>query len=78
MHEYAGCEDLACELCDAYGDGYSAGKDKLEDELRSRLKTRHAAGCGCRPCKLIRAVGLASTRGLWAANGAAPRASRPR
>ena len=25
MHEYAACEDLACELCDAYGDGYSAG-----------------------------------------------------
>ena len=27
-HDYAGCKDLACPLCDAYGNGYSAGKDK--------------------------------------------------
>ena len=67
-HDFAGCTDLACELCDAYGDGYSAGKDKLEHELRARLQTRHAAGCGCRPCVLVRAVGLASNSRspLWA------------
>ena len=27
-HNYAGCQDSACTLCDAYSDGYTRGKDK--------------------------------------------------
>ena len=33
-HDYDGCHDQACDLCDAYGDGYAAGKDKARWELR--------------------------------------------
>ena len=32
-HDYAGCQDQDCALCDAYGDGYAAGKDKARWEL---------------------------------------------
>ena len=27
-HNSTGCQDQACDLCDAYGDGYSMGKAK--------------------------------------------------
>ena len=56
-HAFGRCDDLACELCDAYDDGYSAGKDKMAAEIEAVLDAKnHAAGCGCRPCQLIRAV----------------------
>lgn len=32
-HEYASCQSALCALCDAYGDGYTAGKDKANWEL---------------------------------------------
>ena len=27
-HDYAACKDPICALCDAYGDGYTAGKER--------------------------------------------------
>ena len=27
-HDYAACQDPICPLCEAYGDGYTAGKEK--------------------------------------------------
>ena len=32
-HEYASCQSALCALCDAYGDGYTAGKGKANWEL---------------------------------------------
>ena len=53
----ARCYLPVCSLCDAYADGYTAGKAKLESELLDRLDgPPHATGCGCRPCLLVRAV----------------------
>ena len=34
-HDVAGCALLACELCDAYGSGWAAGKDKLAFEVEA-------------------------------------------
>ena len=36
-HDYAACQDLSCVRCDAYGDGYSAGKE-------TRRTSRSATG----------------------------------
>ena len=34
-HDYAACQDLSCVRCDAYGDGYSAGKEMAYFEVRN-------------------------------------------
>ena len=34
-HNYAGCQDPICVLCEAYGDGYTAGKEKAYFEVRT-------------------------------------------
>ena len=65
-HDPARCDLPVCGWCDAYGDGYTVSKDKLEHDLRGRLDTQHMNGCGCRPCELIGAVTLAvADRALW-------------
>ena len=54
-HNYAGCQDQACALCDAYGDaygdGYAAGKDKARWEgggyLEREGHIRDCQGAGC-------------------------------
>ncbi len=56
LHDVAGCALLACELCDAYGSGWAAGKDKLAFEVEAVKDNAHGAGCGCQPCALVRLV----------------------
>ena len=55
-HEPADCELAACDRCDAYGDGYAAGKDAAHFETRVWELGTHALDCGCRPCETIRQV----------------------
>ena len=46
-HDYAACQDPICALCEAYGDGYTAGKEKAYFEVRtwqSEPNTRRRAG----------------------------------
>ena len=45
------------EPCDCYAEGYAAGKDKAFFEIEMALQDdTHVAGCGCRPCRIKRAV----------------------
>ena len=53
-HNYAGCQDQACALCAAYGDGYAAGKggwstDRGGDHIRDCQGAGCEATCVC-PC----------------------------
>ena len=63
-HDAAGCELVACDRCDSYGDGYSAGKAAAHFELRVWDVGAHSEDCGCAVCGtarvLIRKVVLAS------------------
>ena len=49
-HDYAGCQNPICALCDAYGDGYTAGKKMAYFEVRNWHPQQHAPSCGCNPC----------------------------
>ena len=49
-HDYAGCQNPICALCDAYGDGYTAGKEMAYFEVRNWHPQQHAPSCGCNPC----------------------------
>ena len=55
-HDYAACQDLSCVRCDAYGDGYSAGKETAYFEVRNWHPQQHAPSCGCNPCIAARSV----------------------
>ena len=55
-HNYAGCHDPICALCEAYGDGYTAGKEKAYFEVRTWHPKEHAPSCGCNPCMAARSV----------------------
>ena len=55
-HDYAACQDLSCVRCDAYGDGYTAGKEKAFFEVRTWHPKEHAPTCGCNPCITARSV----------------------
>ena len=55
-HDYAGCQAPVCALCDAYGDGYSAGKEKAYFDVRNWHPRQHAPSCGCNPCMAARSV----------------------
>ena len=55
-HDYAGCRDPICALCEAYGDGYTAGKEKAYFEVRTWHPKEHAPSCGCNPCMAARSV----------------------
>ena len=54
-HNYAGCQDSACDLCGAYGEGYAAGKAKALFECA--IATCHMSAtpeCRCSPCTALR------------------------
>ena len=55
-HDYATCQDLSCVRCDAYGDGYSAGKETAYFEVRNWHPKEHAPSCGCNACMAARSV----------------------
>ena len=55
-HNYAACQDPICALCDAYGDGYTAGKKMAYFEVRNWHPQQHAPSCGCNPCIAARSV----------------------
>ena len=55
-HDYAACQDPICPLCEAYGDGYTAGKEKAYFEVRTWHPKEHAPSCGCNPCMAARSV----------------------
>ena len=50
--------DAIMALCDAYGDGYSAGKETAYFEVRNWHPQQHAPSCGCLtdPCIAARSV----------------------
>ena len=64
-HDYAACQAPTCALCDAYGDGYSAGKETAYFEVRNWHPKEHAPSCGCNPCMAARSV-IEKTRELRA------------
>ena len=45
-----------CSPACSYGSGWAAGKDKLAFEVEAVKDNAHGAGCGCRPCALVRLV----------------------
>ena len=64
LHDYAACQDVSCIRCEAYGDGYSVGKETAYFEVRNwhpraaralmrlqpvhRGEVGHREGQGCR------------------------------
>ena len=54
-HDVARCQRPICPECDAFAEGWSAGKAKAHFEVRD-LDHDPDAGCGCDPCKTIRIV----------------------
>ena len=58
-HDYDGCQDQACDLCAAYGDGYSAGKDKALFECAlAVIHWQSEPDCACSACTALRSVPL--------------------
>ena len=55
-HDYAACQEVSCVLCDACGDGYTAGKEAAYFEVRNWHPKQHAPSCGCNPCMAARSV----------------------
>ena len=55
-HDPVLCDLPVCARCDAYGDGYAAGKAKAHFELRLWETAAHAPGCGCEPCETVRVI----------------------
>ena len=55
-HDAAGCELVACDRCDSYGDGYSAGKAAAHFELRVWDVGTHSEDCGCAVCGTARVL----------------------
>ncbi len=51
-HNYAGCEEPLCEMCESYSAGYVDGKSKALFEASTQTAD-HAAGCGCNPCQAV-------------------------
>ena len=77
-HDYTGCQEPACALCDAYDDGYAAGKDKARWEgggyldRKGHIRDCQGAGCGATcgcPCHVgeLRRTDLksCSCTGYW-------------
>ena len=58
-HNYSGCQDSACALCDSYGDGYSRGKDKALFECAlAVIHWQSKPDCQCSPCTALKSVPL--------------------
>ena len=56
-HNYTGCQDSACTLCDCYADGYSIGKDKALFECAlATIHMRSEPDCACSVCTALRSV----------------------
>ena len=55
-HDYAACQDMSCVRCDAYGDGYTAGKEAAYFKVRNWHPKQHAPSCGRNPCIAARSV----------------------
>ena len=54
-HDYTGCQDPACDLCDAHGEGYSAGKAKALFECAiAACHMSTTPECRCSPCTALR------------------------
>ena len=54
-HDYTGCQDQACDLCDAHDDGYADGKSKGLFECA--IATCHMSAtpeCRCSSCTALR------------------------
>ena len=54
-HDYAECQDQACDLCDAHDEGYSDGK--AEALFECAIAACHMAAtpeCRCSPCVGLR------------------------
>ena len=63
-HDYAGCENPACQLCQGYRDGFADGMARARDEARERPQQAHASNCGCESCRTLRAVRRAKAENL--------------
>ena len=58
-HNYSGCQYEVCALCDAYGDGYSNGKDKsLFECALAVIHWQSNPGCRCSACSALKSVPL--------------------
>ena len=77
LHDYAGCQSLACALCDAYGDGYSRGKASAVFEILN-VGTDHLSGCGCTPCKVRRRLESSGSRDRRTSRASVPAGGRVR
>ena len=53
-HDPALCDRAVCPECDAYGDGYAAGKAKSYEEIEAVLSSDHTPDCGCQPCLVVK------------------------
>ena len=54
-HDYTSCQDSACGLCAAYGDGYSV--DKAKGLFAAAIAACHMSTtpeCRCSPCVGLR------------------------
>ena len=56
LSHYDTCTDPLCVRCDAYGDGYSRGKDKAFFEVQRWIPGQHSALCGCEPCLTVKLI----------------------
>ena len=58
-HNYSRCPYEVCALCDAYGDGYSRGKDKALFECAlAVIHWQSNPDCHCSACTALRSVPL--------------------
>ena len=58
-HNYTGCQERVCTLCDAYSDGYMRGKDKaLFESALAVIHWQSEPDCQCSACNALRSVPL--------------------
>ena len=58
-HNYSGCQEEVCDLCAAYGDGYSRGKEKaLFEAALATIHMRTEPDCACSVCTALKSVPL--------------------
>ena len=56
LSHYDTCTDPLCVRCEAYGDVYSAGKNKSHFEIRHWIPGQHSVSCGCEPCLTVKLI----------------------
>ena len=58
-HNYSRCPYEVCALCEAYGDGYSRGKDKgVFESALATIHMRTMPDCACSACTALKSVPL--------------------